>query len=126
MSRFFIAAAATAGVFVLEGCKNEECKELLRLGDEYNAKMEALIKREHSKSDCESLQDGLIGKAEQLNGKAKGRSSDQKKVDEQSAKFDQLYDQCVETATKPVVNDPFENSHYRGGMPHRHMLNVDQ
>ena len=71
---------------------------MLRLGDEYNAKMKALIKREHSESHCESLRVELIGKAEELNGKAKGRSSDQKKVDEQGAKFVQLHAHCVNRA----------------------------
>ena len=99
MSRFFaIAAAAFAGVFVLEGCKNEECKDLLRAGDEYNAKMEALIKRDHSASECDSLVREFNGKIQELSGKAKGRSGDQKKHNEQVAKFNQLHQRCGATA----------------------------
>ena len=85
-------------MFVLEGCKNEECKELLSLGDEYNKKMEALIKRDHFASECQSLLEEFKGKALQLNGKAKGRSSDQKKLNELCAKLSQLGQHCVNTA----------------------------
>ena len=98
MSRFFIAAAATAGVFVLEGCKNEECKELLRLCDEYNKSMEALIKRDHSVSVCQSLVDEFNGKVRELEKNAKGRSGDQRKYTEQVAKLNRLSTQCAQTA----------------------------
>ena len=92
---FAVIAAAFAGTFVLEGCKNAAAKDLFKLVDDYISKFEDLNKNRHAKDQCDSLWMEAKAKVDEIKG-AKGTKGDKKKLNEKVDRVNSLYSECVE------------------------------